>query len=214
LGTIALVDGSVIDYRRQASSIVTLSGANVWTDASADPNTVLLAAATFLRTQGKSTDATYNVVMGELAYNAYLANAAVLKRGAIFNWNMDRLLPAMRASAGYADHGTVSAGSYNFNIITYPQSYDTFNQTTGVTTKGTPYIDPKTIFVVPQTCKNVLSYAAVPQLLTTGNAPVKGKWMMYNYPDLKLQTHEFGIKSAGVAIPVAVDQIYTAKVIA
>jgi hypothetical protein len=211
-GIITLADGSQIDFKRKSESKVTLSGAALWTNAAADPNDVLLQAANFLRITGKSPDATYNVIMGADVYQAYIANAAVLKRGAIFNWNMDRLLPAQRQSTGFSDHGTVSAGSYNFNLLSYPQYFDSYSGSS--LTKGTPYIDPKKIIVVPQVCKNVLAYAAVPQLLSTGATPMKGKWFVYNWPDQKMTTHDFGVKSAGVAIPVAVDQIFTAKVLA
>lgn len=210
-GIITLADGSVIDFKRKTISIRTLTGTALWTNAAADPNDIFIEAANFLRIEGKSPDATYNVIMGENAYKGYLGNAAVLKRGAIFNWNMDRLIPSVRAATGYADHGTVSAGSYNFNLMTYPSFYDSYSGST--LTKGTPYIDTDKIIVVPQTCKNVMAYAAVPQLLSTGATPMKGKWFIYNWPDQKLTTHDYGVKSAGVAIPVAVDQIFTAKVV-
>jgi len=44
--------------------------------------------------------------------------------------------------------------------------------------------------------------------------PVKGKFVVSDYTDERNATHIFDVKSAGVAIPVGVDQIYTVKVIA
>jgi len=217
-GIVTLNDGSTIDFKRKSASIVDLGSGNYWTNGSnntstADPNKALEAAALFLRTVGKSNAATYNVIMGSQVYAAYISNPAVLKRGAIFNWNMDRLTPALRKSSGFTDHGPVSAGSYNFNLISYPQYFDQY--VNGSLVQGNEYLDPKSIYIVPEQTKMVLAYAAVPQLLSTGTAaPVASKFVFTNYPDLELMTHKFHVKSAGVAIPVAVDQIYTAKVIA
>lgn len=210
-GIITLADGSQINFKRKSDSKATLTGVDLWTNAAADPNNVLITAANFLRTVGKSPAATYNVIMGDNVYKAYIANAAVLKRGAIFNWNMDRLIPAQRDSAGAAYHGPISAGSYNFDLWSYPQYFDSYSGSS--LTQGTPYLDPDKIIVIPQVTRNVLAYASVPQLLSTGATPVKGKWFIYNWPDMKLTSHDYGVKSAGVAIPVAVDQIYTAKVV-
>jgi len=210
-GVITLANGSQIDFKRKTASKITLTGADLWTNAAADPNDILIQAANFLRTVGKSPASTYNVIMGDNVYKAYLANAAVLKRGAIFNWNMDRLIPAQRNSEGAAYHGPVSAGSYNFDLWTYPQYFDSISGSS--LTQGTPYLDPDKIVVLPQTTRNIMAYAAVPQLLSTGVTPMKGKYFIYNYPDLKRTAHDYGVKSAGVAIPVAVDQIFTAKVV-
>ena len=218
-GVVTLTDGSQIDFRRKSASIVDLGSGNYWTNganntSTADPNTVLTAAATFLRTVGKSAAGKFNVLMGSQVYAAYISNPAVLKRGAIFNWALDRLTPALKQASGFVDHGPVSAGSWNFDLISYPGFYDTVSGTT--VTTGNEYLDPKSIYIVPaEQLKNVLAFAAVPQLLSTGaSIPVASKFVFTNYPDLELMTHKFHVKSAGVAIPVAVDQIYTAKVIA
>jgi DNA-binding protein len=59
-----------------------------------------------------------------------------------------------------------------------------------------------------------MAYAAVPQLVGLGQAPAKGAYLISDYVDMKLAKHEFHIKSAGVAIPKAVDQIVTIKTLA
>ena len=45
--------------------------------------------------------------------------------------------------------------------------------------------------------------------------PVKtGAYIISEYREEKEKTHEFHIESAGVAIPTAIDQIYTMQVVA
>lgn len=216
-GIVTLKDGSSIDFRRKATSIVDLGSGNYWTNggantSTADPFTSLTAAAVFLRTIGKSPDSVFNVIMGSQVLAAYQSNPAVLKRGLEYHWNMDMLTPAMRTAIGWTMHGRISASSWNFDLISYPNFYDTIS---GSVVTANEYLDPKSIYIVPKNTKMVMAYAAVPQLLSTGAiAPVASKFVFTNYPDLELMTHKFHVKSAGVAIPVAVDQIYTIKVIA
>lgn len=216
-GIVTLVNGSSIDFRRKPASIVDLGSGNYWTNggsntSTADPFTSLTAAAVFLRTIGKTGDGIFNVIMGSQVLAAYQSNPQVLKRGLEYHWNMDMLTPAMRVALGWTMHGRVSASSWNFDLISYPNFYDQVSG--GVLTQGIEYLDPKSIYIVPKNPRFVIAYAAVPQLLSTGSQPVASKFVFTNYPDLELMTHKFHVKSAGVAIPVAVDQIYTIKVIA
>ncbi len=216
-GIVTLKDGSVIDFRRKPASIVDLGSGNYWTNggsntSTCDPFTTLGNAAVFLRTIGKCQDGVFNVIMGSQVLAAYQSNPAVLKRGLEYHWNMDMLTPAMRTAVGWTMHGRVSATSWLFDLISYPNFYDSISG--GALTQGIEYLDPKSIYIVPKNPRFVMAYAAVPQLLSTGAVPMASKFVFTNFPDLKLNTHEFHVKSAGVAIPVAVDQIYTVKVIA
>jgi hypothetical protein len=42
---------------------------------------------------------------------------------------------------------------------------------------------------------------------------VSGEYVVSEYLDDRKMTHDIDIRSAGIAIPVAVDQIYTAQVV-
>ncbi len=75
-------------------------------------------------------------------------------------------------------------------------------------------MDDKKIIMLPDVTQNVLTYTAVPQLKRPGQPMSKGKFVIWNAID-QFQTAEFmGVKSAGVPILTAVDQVYTAKVCA
>lgn len=209
-GIVTLEKGINIDFKRKASSLVDANATygGYWTGGAVDPDTVLLAGAAFLKETGKSEGSVINVIMGESAYTAYKNNAIVKARALQVQWGLEALIPAQRDSLGRSYHGEISVGAYRLRIWTYPDFYES---TPGTVVK---YVNTKKIIMVPETTSNVLSYAAVPQLLTTGIAPKKGKFLTYDFVDERATAHILGVKSAGVAIPVAVDQIFTAQVVA
>jgi len=206
-GIVQLEASTDIDYKRKALSLVDTSGATPWTTGTVDPTAQLLEGCNFLRQVGKSEGATINCIMGDVAFGAFINNTIIKERGDIRSFNLLGIREPQRNSVGASLHGQVACGSYMVNIWTYPEYYDT---AAGV---STPYIDPKKVILLPEAPKFKLSFGAVPQLLD-GSAPQKGAYMISEYFDSRKVAHEMHIKSAGVAIPVAVDQIYTRKVIA
>jgi hypothetical protein len=68
---------------------------------------------------------------------------------------------------------------------------------------------------LPEAPKFKLGFAAVPRLLKNADSNVvKGAYLVGEYQDERNTAHIMDIKSAGVAVPVAVDQIYTMKAVA
>jgi hypothetical protein len=207
-GIVTLVNGINIDFKRKAASLVDLGGGAYWTGGSVDPNTALEAGCTFLKETGKMAGSVVNVIMGASAFAAYQNNTIVKARATQVQWGLDKIMPAQAQAVGASYHGYTSVGPYTLHLWSYPDFYET---AAGVKTK---YVNDKKIIMVPEKPSFVLSYAAVPQLLSTGIAPVKGKFMAYEHIDPRKVAHLMGVKSAGVAIPVGVDEIYTAQVVA
>lgn len=213
-GIVTLESGDNIDFKRKAGSLVDVGAGSYWSEATGNPLEDLNAAATFIRTKGKSAGTILNVVMGSTAFNDFINNAVVKERADIRRIALDSIAMPQRNAFGGVLHGEVSAGAYMFRLWTYPEFYDT------ATAESNPYIDPKKIIVVPEMPKFVLGFAAVPQLLGAkanvgaGVAAKRGAYLIGEYLDEINTTHVIDIKSAGVAIPVAVDQIYTAQVVA
>lgn len=204
-GIVTLNAGVSINFKRKALSLVDNSS-TPWTGAN-NPYTQMEVGAVFLRTTGKAVGPVVDVIMGGDAHTAFNANQFVLARGPLTNVNFDALRAPQRTAVGAAFHGEISLGSYRARIWTYPEYYETSN---GVMT---PYINPKKIIMLPESPRFKLGFAAVPQLLTTGRVVTKGQYVFGNYMDERKAKHDFDIKSAGVAIPVAVDQIWTAQVV-
>ncbi|MBL4810561.1 MAG: major capsid protein, partial [Phycisphaerales bacterium] len=142
------------------------------------------------------------------ALSAFLSNTIVKERADIRNFSLDSVRAPQRNSVGGTLHGEVTAGAYTFRIWTYAEYYDDANG------NSTPYINESKIIILPEAPKFNLTFGAVPQLIENGAVPQKGAYLIQDFIDQRATTHEVHIKSAGVAIPVAIDQIYTAKVVA
>lgn len=205
-GIVQLRADTNIDFKRKAGSLVDLGGGNYWTSA-VDPYEDLAAGANFLRTIGKSGSGIFNGIFGGEALSGLLNNTTFKERNDLKNLSLDAVNPPQRNSEGAAFHGEITIGSYKLRIWTYPQFYD-LNGT------STPYLDEKKVIMLPENPNFKLAFAAIPQLIDGGgNIPQKGAYVVQEFIDQKKTAHEISIKSAGIPVPVAVDQIYTAKVI-
>jgi hypothetical protein len=204
-GVVSLQAATSIDFKRKTTSIVAKSGGARWTDAGISPYDDLETGCQFLRKVGKSQGGIFNAIMGKKAFNALLKNDKFLQRNDLINLKFDAVREPQRNSVGGALHGSLTAGSYQVNIWTYEEFYD------NASSVSTPYVAEENVILLPEAPKFILSYAAVPQLIGQGAAPKKGAYLVGDYIDQRNTAHVFDIKSAGVAVPVAVDQIYTLK---
>jgi hypothetical protein len=206
-GIVQLNAGTNINFNRKSGSLEDLS-ASPWSVGTNNPLTDLENGAKFIRQVGKSQGGTYNVIMGSLAYSAFESNTIVKARADIKSYSLDSIREPQRNSVGGSYQGSVSAGAYKFNIWTYPEYYDNAQ---GV---STPYVNDKKIIILPESPNFKLVFGAVPQLIENGTVQQSGAYLIQDFVDQRATAHEISIKSAGVAIPTAIDQIYTAKVLA
>lgn len=202
-GIVQISAGININYGRKAGSLVNL--ANTWNNPATDVFQDFQDAAYFIRTEGKVQTHTFNVILGGEMMSKFLANDKVLARQNLFHMQLDSINPPQKNSVGGVYHGTVTAGPYRFNLWTYPEYYE------NAAGDSVPYMDEKKFIVLPEVTNFVLAYAAVPQLIGEGMTPVKGAFMVSEYIDERMAAHIIDLKSAGIAIPVAVDTIYTAQ---
>lgn len=201
-GIITLSDGTDINFKRKSTSIVDNSG-TPWSGAN-NPYTQILAGCKWLRQNGKAQGSNINMILGGPVLEDFLGNTFVQARGDIKNISRDSIHGPQRNAAGGNLHGVISVGEFNVLIWTYGEYYDAADGT------STPYINDKNMILIPENPRFKLVYAAVPRLLN--QPPQRGAYYVYDTVDSKLTSHDMNIKSAGVPIPVAVDQIYTAQV--
>lgn len=207
-GIVQLNAGINIDFKRKAGSLVDKGNGNYWLTNTINPYTDLEAGCNFLRQVGKAQGGIVNAILGSTALSHFLGNDIVKNRADVRNFALDNVSTPQRTSVGASLHGEVTAGAYTVRLWSYPEFYDNAN---GV---STPYIDPKKVILLPESPKFTLGFAAVPQLLTQNNGQVKtGAYVIEEYIDERKKAHIFDVTSAGVAIPTAVDQIYTLKVV-
>lgn len=208
-GIVTLVNGDNINFNRKAASLVDVSGSNPWTTGSNNPITDLENGAKFLREIGKASGGTFNAICGGEALNALLSNSTFQARADIKSFNMDDIRrPEMTNGATY--HGQVTAGSYKVNLWAYPEVYEERDSSGTITQSN--YVNPKKVIMLPENPNFKLSFAAVPNLL--GQPPQQGAFLVKDWIDEEKTAHFTAIRSAGVAVPVAVNQIYTFQPVA
>tara|TARA_R110001606_G_scaffold374612_3_gene532482 strand:+ start:2076 stop:3110 length:1035 start_codon:yes stop_codon:yes gene_type:complete len=205
-GIVQLKKGTDIDYKRKAASVVDSGGAGYWTASNFDPRKTIKKAGDFLRSEGKIGVGTLNVIMGDNAYEAFEDSTFIKEKADLKDYDITNIFEPQRNSSGGVLQGRLSAGAYKVNVWTYPEVY---TNEAGVTTK---YMDPDSIVVLPETTNFELGFAAVPQLIKGRIAPQRGAYLISEFVDERAVEHEMHIKSAPLAIPVAIDTIFTEKV--
>jgi hypothetical protein len=215
-GIITLKAATNIDFKRKGTSLVVLAGGNLWTAATGDPITNLITAGEFIRTEGKSQGTLFNIIFGSEAWEALINNDKFKARSDVNDFDLATVREPQRNAVGANVLGRITFGSYKANCWGYPEFYDDAN---GV---ATPYIDPKKVIIIPENPTFDLGYAGVPMIITDKSnrempqfiRVVKGQFHIGNYVDPKRTAHIFEVKSAPLAIPVSVDQLFTYTVVA
>ena len=209
-GIVTLVNGDNIDFKRRAASIVDLVGAGgYWTTGATDMFAQFRAAGDFLRKFGKFAGKRFVCILGGDALSTLLANSTFLSRQNVFHMSLDSVVAPSMEVEGALYHGTLTGGPYQFELWTYPEFYD-------LSGTSTPYIAENYAVVIPQKPRFVYASCLVPQLAVNESgapiAPQTGEYVYGEYIDSRKAKHDFDVQSAGLPIPVAVDQIYTMKV--
>jgi len=207
-GVITLVNGDNIDFKRKSQSLVDGGAGTYWTVSSVDPDVIMQAAGDFLRQKGKMEGFVINVIMGAGAFNAFTSNPIRQDKLDIRRMDTGSINMPQRNSLGGSYHGQVSAGSYVFNVWTYNEGY---TNDAGTFVK---YLDDTECIFLPENTSFKMAHGVVPQLpgMTPMVATGAGEYYFNEYVDQKHRNHVQEVLSAAVAVPVAIDQIYTVKV--
>ncbi len=207
-GSIVTSSAGTFTFGRRAGSLV--DNAAYYFAANNSFSAPFQAGCEFMRTFGKAQGGIFNAIMGTNAYNAMLLNTTFLQRVNLFNMALDGIRPPQANAVGAVLQGYITAGSYRVNIWTYPEYYD---DSTGT---STPYMDPDMVVMLPENPDFVMGFAAVPQL-PEGNGGIytnQGQYSFGEYLDARAKVRVLDIECAALAIPVAVDRIFTFRGVA
>lgn len=208
-GIVTLDQGTDIDFKRKADSKVDLAGAGGYFTANSEAFDQLGVGCKFLREVGKCTDFLFVGIFGEEAFTAFMHNTKVLARQNLFNMQLDFLSAPIRNSQGGTFHGTITVGVYKLQVWTYADVYDT------ETTEHIQFVPSKKVSIMPQNPRFKMAHGLCPQLIPPGGStPVQGEWMVKEFLDEANDKHIFNIQTACLAIPVAVDQVWTCQAVA
>lgn len=215
-GVVVTNQGDNIDFKRKSTSLVDLK-ANPWSTASTDVEAQLVGAAEFIRKTGKNGNPVFNLIISGTAWIAlkktnYFKDNAEYRQVKLIDIN----LPQAEAF-GAAYHGQITAGAYIFNVWTYDEGYEDANGT------WTRYTNEKKMVIIPTMgAKFVFSHAGIPAIIRDMKnvefpeyiKNIAGEYWMNNFIDPQAKSHTFELLSAPLAVPVTVDMIYTAQILA
>lgn len=203
-GVLTMNNGDAINFHRKAGSLVAYSAGINWNDSNVDPYQTIGNACDWLRQNALITDGVFNVLLGKEALYAFLNHPKVLARNDLKQVKWDDLSVPRPYGSGAKLHGEVTVGEHRARLFSYPQYYE---QSNGTKVK---YWPDKKVVVLPEVTNFVMAHAAVPQLLTGGQRMLQqGPYLPYDFMDYRKAKHDMGLKSAPVAVPVAVDEMYT-----
>lgn len=216
LGKITLINGDVIDFKQRAELQYTTPAA--WTNTTTDALSDFGVMGGRIRKYG--VKALKDAIFGETALTKFLNNEAVKSQADIKKYDRAAITSPIANQDGAEYHGTVSAGSYNFNIWSYPQVVGIpigFN----LPNEGTkqPYIPADKVICLGNDPDFRLFYAAnailaentSAELMSLTGLPmmpalVLGEMLPYFFLDQEHMAIKFGVKSRPLPVPVGIDQ--------
>lgn len=208
-GIVQLESNTNIDFKRKAASLVDKGAGSYWATGTVSPYKDLENMCKFIRETGKTRSGIYNAIMGSEALADFLDNTIVKTRADIRNITLDDIKTPQAMAEGGVLHGEVTAGSYKVRIWTYPEGYEDADG------NFVDYVNSKKVVMLPDNPRFKLAFGAIPMLLDDApETTQRGAFVVQEFFDRKRTIHEIAIKSAGVAVPVAVDQIATYQVVA
>ena len=204
-GIVTLNSGDNIDFKRKNASIV--SGASYQFSNSVDPHKIIQKGCEWIRKNGKYGGGVFNVIFGDDAIMKFLENDFV-KNERMTTVPIDIIKAPQRISDGTL-HGEISAGAYRARIWSYSEFYDTESST------NLPYIGTKNMIILPEVTDFEIAFALPPMAPAEAlERNLTDKYYVFDYENREESSHKFFVKSCPIAIPVAIDTIYTAEVVA
>lgn len=208
-GIATFAEHESIDFRRKASSMVN-NPAQYWDNPANDWHLPFENAGKFLREQGKIQTAkgsAYVVILGGKALTSLFSNDDFREERDLRHMDLGTIIPAEMGVDGASYHGRLSVGNYLFDLWSYPEVYEDANGNI------VSYIDEKNMIVTTYSPRFKFVYGMVPQLPgIVSPLTMKQGFYTLEYIDPKMMNHAQRIMSAGLAVPVAVDQVYTQQV--
>lgn len=208
-GIVTMNSGDSIDFKRQSDSKVDISSSGPWSTGSNDPRTALQTGLDFLRSDGKSQGVLVNAIFGAKAWNTLLNNSTFSASADVKSFDLAMVGAPQRNAVGGTMLGRITVGSQELIAWGYNEGYE---NSSNVFTK---YIDDTNVILLPEVSGCKLAFAGVPTVFDMGETQtMPGAYHLVEKLDKYDGIHKMGLKSAGLAVPYKVDQIYTIKVVA
>ena len=226
-GTVTSKSNPVENFLRRSDSMIAYDASINFADNTINPVDLLERLVTYVQTIGQYSGGEFNLIFGKKAWAALRANTNIQNESQkLWKSTVDFKMPT-DIGAGAKHQGVLSLGSYAANCYTYPQFY---NSNPADRTVFTPYIPDNMVLCLPNKPMFIHGFAQVPKLpeslvksYTSGGNfgsiggsedGTTGQYFIEDFIDQRKSSWFYAIKSAGLCIPVAVDQIANAYVLA
>ena len=205
-----------VNFNRKSTHSVTLTGTATWDGTAADIVGNLTSWAQITLNDGKESPT--RIIMGKTAYNAFIDDDSI-KGQLDQRWNDTITRRYIEDPNGAAFMGRVAVAGAAFEIWTYPQVY--WNGTTHV-----QYIPDNEIIMLPANPNFTAAYGAVATLADVNTGVYSGlglnrapsmmpeKYVATVFADEQKQVINTRVQSRGLMVPVAIDTIFHATVLA
>lgn len=222
-----------IDYRRKAYSgtlaaitaatglgIYSVQGGDVATISNTNFIDISIKVLKFLKIQGKMSGGG-NVfgIFGESVVETILNTATIKDRINFRRADLISLKPPKLVNTGGVFHGTMTIGSYNVEIWTYPDGYDD-----PVSGNYIDFIGDKDVHFFAPSFEGQTAFSDVPHVAGATTTPftsasvISKKYfdkMKENLPGVvpymvikpEVESHKFGLKARPVVMPFSIDQV-------
>jgi hypothetical protein len=158
----------------------------------------------------------YIAIMSEDAWAEFAATDQVLNTAQKFYLKLTDLAMPFRNPNGSSYHGRFACGSYTVDVFTYPQFYAP-NGSALDGSASQPFIPTGKVFVLPENPDFITAYAAVPYLPKNATSGFqmsypqiqRGQFVIGEYMDERQSAWFTDVKSAGMPLPTAVNQMAT-----
>lgn len=207
----SLRDSSIIDFKRRASSMVTLTGGNTWDTAGTNPYTDLSNGCQFLRNTGKYAGKEVFGIFGLQAWQAFRANAEVKDRLKQFHNYRDIIDKTYMDTIGANYQMSIDCDTHIVHVFTYTEIYEDASGT------QTQYMDPKKIILLPPNPGFNTIFGAIPSVrqqgATTGSL-IAQPTVIKRFVNEEMGYDRHYLESSPLPVPIQVDRIYTLQPIA
>lgn len=219
-GTITLLNGDNIDFRRKPASMVDVvtDGGAYWNNkTTATPLKDLAKGGKFLRNVGTATGNVLNYI-GRSETIAALFETDEFKNFADFR-HIERMnigMPEFNDSTGFTFNGQFAAGDFRINLWSYDEIYEDAN---GV---DQYYLEDGNVILMPVNFQGKTVFGALPGMAdsTIGGsatkipAAIEADYLIRPFYDERTISSGMKMSSAPIVLPITIDRIYTLKVLA
>lgn len=218
-GSVTLVDGTVINFGKSGTHNTGVS--TKWDNASGDPMADIAYQCDLIRKDANLSATSFDLILDEVSYNAFINNAKVKALGGFQKNNMNLIslsMPQGVNAEGATLHGVVACGVNTVYVWVYTGFYD-IPTGYGLASEGTTvsYMPAKSGLLIARGARFDLVFAGIPRLVKfdgSGLLPmvpnvIASRMEPFVVVDQEGESVKYGLESRPLTIPTEINAFST-----